>query len=706
MVVENLQTLFSTKPRINSGRQQVLWRLAYAFLRLDQLPSGGWGKTLYSWMDKIWEGDKGTIVRTPDTRFEGGVDYTAYTIRTYYDFLEKVLGSPSMAILLQENDTDIRTYQHFAKRINFNGMIGEYRGRTEPEIRLRHTMMGFITFYLHRAAHGNNVSINEETEKLYRYIIESIRSWKQDKSHHYGLAGATLKLVEILEQASSDFPLGTPEVEDLRTALKAEILHMIALITAPVNYNPQPANTMHGQLYSTIFRPYGDFWRMERSCFLMHLPLFIQDNQQAFSRWATPEFKSKCAQTFKILLDEVGSVFDLEMPSNHLIRYHRPKGLQQAPRDWGLSAEFAALLYIPAIQQLLIESRVMATDEYERRRDILTEALVSTFDHFHQEPTLFKFTQAPSFSRILHVIQASQVDSGQLKDLDQAISTIISQGVTEFSLEELIKDHIIGPTSSDVQKRALRDLLITKLESGEHTPDGTLCVAQEWALQVEKTITTTIDFYESKDSDDYITRYSDMPRKNLVHEIDFLFEQQPPSHNGLRKALDVGCGVGQYAELLSQQGYEVSLLDASQKMLTLATQRANIPQERAKKSSIFDWKFGYGNEYDHYFDLIFACAIMIHVPEDKRERVYSTFHQLLKPAGILFVNYKLGDHSLISDNGRYFAYYRDDSWIQQELEKNGFQILVKIEDMNYQDMYGFPKQIRWAHYCCNKGEVK
>jgi 2-polyprenyl-3-methyl-5-hydroxy-6-metoxy-1,4-benzoquinol methylase len=166
-----------------------------------------------------------------------------------------------------------------------------------------------------------------------------------------------------------------------------------------------------------------------------------------------------------------------------------------------------------------------------------------------------------------------------------------------------------------------------------------------------------------------------------------------------KTALDVGCGAGQYAEILEKMGFEVYLLDASNKMLELARKRLKNPPQSVAPVNIFASSWGYRDES---FDLIFASAIMIHVPDSERNHVYSTFYRLLKPDGYLFVNYKIDDHTLISIDGRYFAYYRDAAAIEQELKNYGFNIDYKTVQTNSKDMYLAPKFIQWANFYCTK----
>ena len=99
---------------------------------------------------------------------------------------------------------------------------------------------------------------------------------------------------------------------------------------------------------------------------------------------------------------------------------------------------------------------------------------------------------------------------------------------------------------------------------------------------------------------------------------------------------------------------------------------------------------------------IFASAMMVHVPKERANDIYSKFYRLLKPEGLLFVNFKIGDHSLISMDGRFFEYYRDESYPMTQLSNNGLRIEEVIWSINSRTMYDDPKMIRWANFFCRK----
>jgi SAM-dependent methyltransferase len=207
---------------------------------------------------------------------------------------------------------------------------------------------------------------------------------------------------------------------------------------------------------------------------------------------------------------------------------------------------------------------------------------------------------------------------------------------------------------------------------------------------------STIEFYEGPLGAKYAARYGSAPRLDLVSKLQYKLNL---SRQERRLALDVGCGPGQYAQALAERGFEVHLLDASRKMLEMASERLGIPQDRFLPKSIYELDWGYEKST---FDLIFACAMMVHVPRTEAQGIYEAFYQLLKPQGVLFVNFKLGDHSLISVDGRFFEYYRDQSEPERGLRDVGFEVEEVSITYNHTNMYEVPKTIKWANFYCRK----
>lgn len=694
----------------DSPRLQALWRLAYAFLRLDQLPSGGWSKTLSTWMDMIWEGDRGTIPRNPGMRKVGGTDLTVCAFHTYCSFLMRLFSPARVARLLQNSGSADRVYDNLAERIGWNGALGTSqwtRDSEVPRVRIRHTLMGLMAFLLYGKVNQFTRNIQSDLDSMYQYLFKSIKDWRYDESYLFGMLSAATKLNEMLSKDVAKRQLSEEQRESLQNLLAVYIPQMAQEVNRPLAYNPRPEGTIGSPLRASMFHPYNRFWRMERSGFLMYFPFLVTDDGKAFLKHVDQGLQMRCAQIFSQLLDNIAHPYDDREPSRSLIRYHRDSGIRSsnqydAPRDWGLSAELAALLNMKVVRDLLIQNELVDAETYDQKKNALFAALLETFDWYHKNPKIFRFTHGSSFGKILHLLDREIIKPVELGRLDKAISKLCTEGITEQGILALIKDKMIADTEekAEVNLRALKDMLVVKLESGEYTPDDVICRKDEWKQRIQHVVNhSTIDFYESELANRHIERYGSNPRLDFVPRLEHILDDWTSDES--RIALDVGCGPGQYAELLVKMGFEVKLLDASKRMLELACARLGIPKDSFSATNILDTFWGYP---DSYFDLVFACAIMIHVPKEQAKKIYQTFYRLLKPRGVLFVSFKIGDHTLISEDGRFFEYYRHESLLWKELESVGFRVEGVIKTTNYRDMYDSPRQITWANFYCKKEE--
>ena len=157
---------------------------------------------------------------------------------------------------------------------------------------------------------------------------------------------------------------------------------------------------------------------------------------------------------------------------------------------------------------------------------------------------------------------------------------------------------------------------------------------------------------------------------------------------------------GQYAVLMRECGFEVELLDASEKMLNEAGRLLSLEKVPPKRD-IYDLIEGSEKMLKKY-DLVFACAMMVHVLTGSVREILRAFHRMLKDGGVLFVNFKIGDHTLISYDGRFYEFYADaepDSWM---LHSTGFNILWENSTTNHKNIDGRNRGIRWVNFYCNR----
>jgi SAM-dependent methyltransferase len=686
---------------LNERREFLLSRLAYAWFRLDQLPSGGWGRSLAGWMEEIWRGDDDRILRNPEMRTRGGTDYTAYAFHHYHRLLRRYLTAPLARHVLQANGVATAVRQNIAARIGYRGGIGvELVGRAEgPAVRIRHTLMGLLTFLLYGESMEWAIQAVEQVKENVQYLNQHLRDWRKDDSFLFGMYASAVKVIELLEATETTLDLSP----DLRRELVMKLIAATSEMEAELNnvpvYHPVPELVPSPRNCAPFFPPYGSFWRMEVAGLLMYLPLLMTEDGTAFHD-RVARLKRRCVFCLRELLGIISPRYDATNPLASLIPFHLEG---QARRDWGISAQFAAILDLAAVQRALIESG-LSPSELSSKRDSLRTALRETFDGYHRHREAFTFATPVAFAHYLHLVSPELFSVEEIEALDHSVDNVLHAGVTEQGLNGLI-EHCLGlasleTTPPETTLAPVRDLFLDGLESGEYTPDGRICPESRWRERIRQVCdTTTVTFYDGHGGVAYAKRYADEP--DGLHLLKRAFDIGGWATGGGLTAMDLGCGPGQYALQLKDKGFAVTLVDRSKEMLSRAAAAIGVPTPAPIDIYRLDDAFP-APASDQRFDLIWACAILVHVPRFESLRVLRTLHRLLKADGVLFVNFKIGDHSLVSHDGRFFEYYRHERAAERLLEAAGFELEEVNRRKNRRNMYGDPKQISWANLYCRK----
>lgn len=108
--------------------------------------------------------------------------------------------------------------------------------------------------------------------------------------------------------------------------------------------------------------------------------------------------------------------------------------------------------------------------------------------------------------------------------------------------------------------------------------------------------------------------------------------------------LDLGCGSGRDTKAFADAGYEVAAIDASSELCARASEYSGI--------AVRCMRFEQLEDVDRY-DGVFACASLLHVPEDDLPDILGRINRALKPQGVLYASFKYGDFSGIRE-GRFF----------------------------------------------------
>ena len=150
------------------------------------------------------------------------------------------------------------------------------------------------------------------------------------------------------------------------------------------------------------------------------------------------------------------------------------------------------------------------------------------------------------------------------------------------------------------------------------------------------------------DDDDFDKIYREVP----VEKIPWIYEKPPEVlvdliNNGTIKpcgALDLGCGVGNYALYLASQGFQVTGIDISKTAIEIAQEKAQ--KLKVDCNFVVADVFGELSDIGINFDFIYDWELLHHIFPEKRKNFLKNVHNLLNPGGIyLSVSFSVKDPS-------------------------------------------------------------
>lgn len=149
------------------------------------------------------------------------------------------------------------------------------------------------------------------------------------------------------------------------------------------------------------------------------------------------------------------------------------------------------------------------------------------------------------------------------------------------------------------------------------------------------------------------------------------------------RILDVGCGDGRHCAIIDKQGGKAVGIDLSDGMLEQA--RRNYPAGEYRKMDMRRLLFD-----DDSFDGGWSSGSIYHVGKESVAGVIEEFARVLRPGGVIAVNFKLGEGEGMEENPksyggspRYFAYYTEPE-MRDRFRAAGFVVL---------DSHRFPEEI-------------
>nr|WP_252727594.1 class I SAM-dependent methyltransferase [Colwellia sp. C2M11] len=125
--------------------------------------------------------------------------------------------------------------------------------------------------------------------------------------------------------------------------------------------------------------------------------------------------------------------------------------------------------------------------------------------------------------------------------------------------------------------------------------------------------------------------------------------------------LDAGCGVGRDTKYFIQHGFKVVSFDASTKMVEMCNEYPFSFCEHESFSTI---------KYPPTFDLVWACASLLHLDEpDFKDALYK-LHRALKPNGVIYFSLKSFIDESKNTNRNFYKYQFEDVRAILESEYN------------------------------------
>lgn len=118
------------------------------------------------------------------------------------------------------------------------------------------------------------------------------------------------------------------------------------------------------------------------------------------------------------------------------------------------------------------------------------------------------------------------------------------------------------------------------------------------------------------------------------------------------RILDLGCGSGRDARYFLKKGYQVDATDGSAEICRLASEYTGIPVKQMLFSEL-----DAVSEYNG----IWACASILHLPEEELRDVMHRIGTALKEGGIFYTSFKYGDFAG-ERKDRYFRDFTEESF--------------------------------------------
>ncbi|MET4272479.1 MULTISPECIES: class I SAM-dependent methyltransferase [unclassified Bradyrhizobium] len=127
--------------------------------------------------------------------------------------------------------------------------------------------------------------------------------------------------------------------------------------------------------------------------------------------------------------------------------------------------------------------------------------------------------------------------------------------------------------------------------------------------------------------------------------------------------LELGCGAGNHSAVMLAEGFSVRANDGSPEMAEIASQRLGHAVEAMRFEA---------------YDGVWASACLLHVPRDELAGILARIHRALRPSGVFYASYKMGEGDGRDSLGRYYN-YASPEWLEATYASAGSWITLSSD---------------------------
>ena len=169
----------------------------------------------------------------------------------------------------------------------------------------------------------------------------------------------------------------------------------------------------------------------------------------------------------------------------------------------------------------------------------------------------------------------------------------------------------------------------------------------------------TLEYYEAA-----APHYTASTAEDHHRHLDPLLDQLEPGAH----ILELGCGCGLDASRIIERGFTVEATDGTPAMVRKAQERFGIDARVMRFDEL--------SAVDAY-DAVWAHASLLHAPREGLPGILARIFKALKPGGLHFANFKLGDADHPDEGrdplGRWTSLPSQD-WLNQQYSDAGFEV--------------------------------